>query len=190
MKVLLKEDVENLGYAGEVYKVADGYGRNYLIPKGMAVLAKPSVMKQARVWRKKADARRAEIRAEHETLSARIEETTLTFTTRAGETGKLYGSVTTAQITDALNEELGTEIDRRKVGAEPLRQLGEHKVIIRLSSEFRPHTTVIIESEDGRILPSIEAEDVVQEEAENESADTDVTVIETDDTVGQDVEIE
>ena len=60
MKVLLKEDVENLGYAGEVCKVADGYGRNYLIPKGMAVLASPNVMKQADVWRTKAEARRAE----------------------------------------------------------------------------------------------------------------------------------
>ncbi len=125
MKVLLKEDVDNLGYAGEVFKVADGYGRNYLIPKGMAVLASPSVMKQAEVWRKKAEARRAELRAEHEALSVKIEETTLTFTARAGDTGKLYGSITTAQITDALNEKLGTDIDRRKVGIEPLRQLGQ-----------------------------------------------------------------
>ncbi len=85
MKVLLKEDVENLGYAGEVYKVADGYGRNYLIPKGMAVVANPSVLKQAKVWRKKAEARREELRAEHEALSAKIEETTLIFTATCGQ---------------------------------------------------------------------------------------------------------
>ncbi len=149
MKVLLKKDVDDLGYAGEVYKVADGYGRNYLIPKGMAVAATPSMMKQAEVWRKKAEARRAQLRAEHEALSARIAETRLVFTARAGETGKLYGSITTSQIADALNEELGTEIDRRKVGVEPLRQLGEHKVVVRLSGEFQPEMTVVVESEDG-----------------------------------------
>ena len=160
MKVLLKEDVDNLGYAGEVYKVADGYGRNYLIPQGFAVVATPAVMKQAEHWRKKAEARRAELRAEYEALSARIEEATLTFTARAGDGGKLYGSITTAQITDDLNELLGTEIDRRKVGIEPLRQLGEHKVVVRLSGDYQPHVTVIIESEDQLYAPRVVAEAV------------------------------
>ncbi len=170
MKVLLKEDVENLGYAGEVYKVADGYGRNYLIPKGMAVVANPSVLKQAAAWRKKAETRRAEMRAEHEALSLQIEETTLVFTARAGNTGKLYGSITTAQITDTLNETLGTEIDRRKVGTEPLRQLGEHKVVVRLSADFHPDVTVRIDSEDG--VPFVAVEDDVVE----------IDVIEVDET--------
>lgn len=168
MKVLLKEDVDNLGYAGEVYEVADGYGRNYLIPQGMAVMADPSVLKQAEVWRKKAEARRAELRAEYEALTARIEETTLTFTARAGDSGKLYGSVTTAQVTDALNEALGTDIDRRKVGTEPLRQLGEHQVVVRLSSDFQPHVTVVIESEDGEIWVAADAEELA------EAAETDM----------------
>jgi large subunit ribosomal protein L9 len=172
MKVLLKEDVENLGFAGEVYTVADGYGRNYLIPKGMAVIAKPSVLKQAEVWRKRAEVRRAELRAEYEALAERIEETTLTFTARAGNTGKLYGSVTTALITDTMNETLGTDIDRRKVGVEPLRQLGEHKVIVRLSSEFQPHVTVFIESEDGEIAPPVSVDE--ESEAAVESAESEV----------------
>ena len=174
MKVLLKEDVDNLGYAGEVYNVADGYGRNYLIPKGLAVLASPSVMKQAAVWRKRAEARREELRAEYEALSAKIDEATLKYTARAGDTGKLYGSITTSQITDDLNELLGTEIDRRKVGNEPLRQLGEHKVIIRLSADFQPHVLVVIEPEDGSPylaateveVEDVEEVDVVEEEAE------------------------
>ena len=68
MKVLLKEDIENIGLAGEVHKVADGYGRNYLLPQGLAVVASPGMMKQAAVWRKKAEARRAELRAEYESL--------------------------------------------------------------------------------------------------------------------------
>jgi large subunit ribosomal protein L9 len=170
MKVLLKEDVDNLGYAGEVYTVADGYGRNYLIPKGLAVVASPSVMKQATVWRKKAEARREELRAEYEALSAKIAGATLKYTARAGDTGKLYGSITTAQITDDLNEKLGTEIDRRKVGNEPLRQLGEHKVVVRLSGDFQPHVLVVIEPEDGSpyVAAAVEVEevDVVEEEVE------------------------
>jgi large subunit ribosomal protein L9 len=158
MKVLLREDVDNLGYAGEVHQVADGYGRNYLIPKGMAVIASPRMMKQAEFWRKKAEARREELRAEYEALSAKIEEATLSYTARAGETGKLYGSITTTQITDDLNELLGTDIDRRKVGVEPLRQLGKHPVVVRLSADFQPHITVIIEPEDGSPILLVEEE--------------------------------
>ena len=144
MKVLLKEDVDNLGYAGEVHPVADGYGRNFLLPKGLAVKATPDVMKQAEAWRRRAEAHRAELRAEHDILSDKIRAVTLTFTARAGDTGKLYGSITTAQIADKLNEALGTEIDRRKVGGEPLRQLGEHHVPVRLSSDHHPEFLVIV----------------------------------------------
>ena len=164
MKVLLKEDVENLGYAGEVYDVANGYGRNYLIPNGLAVKASPSVMKQAEIWRKRADARRAELRAEYEALSAQIKAVRLTFTAKAGETGKLYGSITTSQIADALNEELGTELDRRKVGVEPLRQLGDHPVVVRLSADFHPEFTVAIVSEDQDEVVVVMEEPVVPED--------------------------
>jgi large subunit ribosomal protein L9 len=166
MKVLLKEDVDNIGMAGEVHKVANGFGRNYLLPQGLAVMASPSMMKQATAWRKKAEARRAEQRAEFEELSVKIEAVKLTFTARAGETGKLFGSITTSQIADDLNNELGTELDRRKVGVESLRQLGEHKVVVRLSGEFQPELTVIIENEDGDIVPAVvisEGEEVVDD---------------------------
>lgn len=176
MKVLLKQDIENIGLAGEVHNVSNGYGRNFLLPQGLAVVASPGMMKQAVLWRKKAEARRAELRAEYEELSAKIEAVRLTFTARAGDTGKLYGSITTTQIADELNEELGTEIDRRKVGVEPLRQLGEHKVVVRLSGDFQPELTVIIENEDGEIEPAIELSDeeiVVVETIEPEEEETD-----------------
>ncbi len=148
MKVLLKQDVENLGLAGEVFDVAGGYGRNYLVPKGYAVQASPGAMNQAEIWRKKAETRRAEIRAEFELLAVRIEEISLSYTARASETGKLFGSITTAQIADDLNSELGTELDRRKIGVESLRQLGKHKVVVRLSADIQPEFTVIIEGEE------------------------------------------
>lgn len=147
MKVLLKEDVDNLGYAGEVKTVADGYGRNFLLPKGLAVKASPDVMKQAEAWRKRADTRRAELRAEYDILSERIRAVTLHFTARAGETGKLYGSITTHQIADKLNETLGTEIDRRKVGTEPLRQIGDHHVPVRLGGDHHPEFLVVVHPE-------------------------------------------
>ncbi len=149
MKVLLKEDVENLGLAGEVYDVKPGYGRNYLVPQGMAVIATANTMKQAEAWRKKAEARREEMRAEYAALSERIEAQTLTFTAKAGETGKLYGSITSNQIADELNATLGTDIDRRKVSSEPLRQLGDHEVSVRLNADFQPTFKVVVESEDG-----------------------------------------
>lgn len=173
MKVLLKEDVDNLGYAGEVHTVADGYGRNFLLPKGMAVKASPAVMKQADAWRKQAEARRAELRAEYDVLSDKIRGVTLNFTARAGEGGKLYGSITTAQIADELNRVLGTEIDRRKIGDESIRQLGEHSIVVRLSADHHPEFNVVVAPE-GVVAPKVEvaaaAPDVVAE-AEVEAAE-------------------
>ena len=153
MKVLLKEDVDNLGYAGEVHKVSAGFGRNFLISKGFAVVASNSVLKQAEAWRRKAEARREEIRSEYVALSAKINELALSFTARAGDNGRLFGSITTSQIADDMNQALGTEIDRRKVGVEPLRQLGEHKVVVRLSGEFQPAITVSVVGEEEEEAP-------------------------------------
>lgn len=182
MKVLLRVDVDNLGYAGEIHNVADGYGRNFLIPQGLAVKATHSVMRQANAWRKVAEARRAELKAEYETLSARISELTLKFTARAGDSGKLYGSVTTSQIADRLNDELGTEIDRRKVGNEPLRQLGEHHVPIRLSADFQPLLSVVVAPEGAGdwSIDQLETEEPVTEELEVEHGEQDGSEVESD----------
>ena len=170
MKVLLKEDVDNLGYAGEVHKVSAGYGRNFLIPKGYAVVASDGVMKQAEVWRRKAEARREQIRAEHEALAVRINDLSLAFEARAGDNGRLFGSITTSQIADAMNEALGIDIDRRKVGIEPLRQLGDHKVVVRLSGEFQPEISVKITGEDDEEELPEELTTPVEMEAADEDA--------------------
>jgi large subunit ribosomal protein L9 len=171
MKVLLKQDVENLGLAGEVYEVANGFGRNYLIPQGYAVIATPGVMNQATAWRKKAEARRAQLRAEHQALAEKIQVVTLTFTAKAGESGKLYGSITAAQISEGLNEALGVEIDRRKMEVEPLRQLGEHKVMVRLTSEIHPEFTVRVESDEPVVAPVVEEETAVSPADETTEAE-------------------
>jgi large subunit ribosomal protein L9 len=182
MKVLLKEDVYNLGYAGEVHEVANGYGNNYLIPKGMAIKATPNVMKQANIYRKQAEARRAELEKRYTELAAKISETILTFTAKAGESGRLYGSVTTFQVADALNEALGTEIDRRKVGAgsDSLRVLGEHKVTVRLDADHQADVTVIIEPEDEELMDLME--DLAEDEDEVETAELEPEVMETAET--------
>ena len=148
MKVLLKEDVEKLGYAGEVHAVADGFGRNFLIPRGLAVKATDQAMNQAKIWREKAAARRAQLKAQHEELGRRIGAVTLNFVAKAGESGKLYGSVTMNDVTEKLNHVLGTTLDRRLVEGDPLRQLGTHHVTVRLSGEHHPQVTVIIQSEE------------------------------------------
>ena len=170
MKVLLREDVDNLGYAGEVHTVADGFGRNFLLPKGLAVKATPDVMKQAEAWRKRAEAHRAELRAEYDLLSEKIRAVSLTFTARAGDSGKLYGSITTAQIADKLNEKLGTDIDRRKVGGEPLRQLGEHHIPVRLSADHHPEFLVVVQQEGApaaaAVAPAAAKPELMVEETE------------------------
>ena len=167
MKVLLKNDVHNLGYAGEVLDVANGYGRNYLIPKGLAVKATGSVLREAEAWRERAAVRVSEIRQEHEVLAGQINEARLIFYARAGETGKLYGSVTTADIASKLNEELGTDIDRRLISSAALRQLGEHKVTIKLGRDFHPQITVNVhplETESEIADSETEGEDIESSE--------------------------
>jgi large subunit ribosomal protein L9 len=162
MKILLKQDVINLGYAGEVIDVANGYGRNYLLPQGLAVKATDGVLKEADVWRQRAAVRVSEIRQENEVLSAEISSTNLVFNARAGETGKLYGSITTADIAEKMNQQLGTEIDRRIISSEPLRQLGEHRVTVKLGRDFHPQVTVFIhplETQDEEVEEVEEVED-------------------------------
>jgi large subunit ribosomal protein L9 len=147
MKVLLLEDVYKLGRAGDVKKVADGYGRNYLIPQGLAVLATPATLKQVEHIRARAAAKRAALNQELSAIAEKLEKLVLTFPARAGETGKLYGSITHQMIAEAINQKLGTTIDRRQVDTQPLRSLGEHKVRIRLTVDLVPEITVLVHRE-------------------------------------------
>lgn len=174
MKVLLREDVDNLGYAGEVHDVANGYGRNYLLPRGLAVKATPGVLKQARAWRERAEARRAELQAKYEELTEKIRGMHLVFRAKAGETGRLYGSVTMMDVADRLNEELGTDIDRRKFDSQPLRELGEHRVPIHLDRDFHPQLIVHVHPEGGETEEEVEGEEADAPEAEVETQEVEV----------------
>ena len=174
MKVLLVEDVEKLGLAGDVVTVANGYGRNYLISRGLARLADTSAQKQAEQVRKTGERKRARHLAGAQDLAQRIEGLTLTFRARAGEKGKLYGSITTADLADALSEELGQPVDRRKIASEPLRQLGEHSVEVRLMANVSAHFKAITEPEGEEVEAPAEAavEEVPQATAEDAVAET------------------
>ena len=110
MKVLLLEDVYKLGRAGDVKKVANGYGRNYLIPQGLAVLATPGALKQVEHIRVRAATQRAALNEEMSGVAEQLDDLVLTFSMKAGETDKLYGSVTTQMIADSLKENTGFEL--------------------------------------------------------------------------------
>jgi large subunit ribosomal protein L9 len=151
MKLILKQDVTNLGEAGEVVQVKPGYGRNYLIPQGLAYVAS-----EANMQRLEEEQQRAEEKARRDFLEARrraaqIESMSLTFEVRAGEDGKLFGSVTSADIAERANAggELDFELDRRTVQLdEPLKALGVFPVGIRLHSEVEVEIEVRLEREN------------------------------------------
>ena len=147
MKVLLIKDVYKLGRAGEVKKVANGYGRNYLIPQGLAVLATPGALSQADRIRTTAEVRRAVETKELSGIAEQLSELELVFAAKAGETGKLYGSVTTQMISDAIKEAAEIEVDRRQVDSQPIRMLGVHKVSVRLTMDLISEIRVLVHRE-------------------------------------------
>ena len=135
MEVILRDHVENLGRRGDVVKVADGYARNFLLPRKLALPATPGNMKVVERQRKIADAEDAAERSGAETLAARLAQAECVLARRVGENQTLYGSVTAADIAESL-ENQGFEIDKRKIQlAEPLKQIGEFTVPVKLHSD-------------------------------------------------------
>lgn len=174
MKVLLVKDVYKLGRAGDVKKVADGYGRNYLIPQGLAVLATPGALAQVERIRSQANAKRAALNNELSSVAEVLSQLTLAFPAKAGETGKLYGSITSAMIAEAIKKETGIEVQRRQIDFEPIRNLGTYKIRIRLTIDLVPEITVIVHREGEtveihKVKPSDEAA-TVEESAVAEAA--------------------
>ena len=149
MQILLLQDVDRLGQAGEVKRVADGYARNYLFPQGMAVIATPGAIKEAKKNRQATARREAKTLSEAQALAQVLDGVTVSFTMLAGEGDRLYGSVTNVNIAEALSEEVGQEVDRRKIDLEePIKELGTHAVTIRLAPEAEAKVTVVVEREE------------------------------------------
>ena len=147
MKVLLLKDVYKLGRAGDVKRVADGYGRNYLLPQNLAVLATPGALRQVETIRNYANARRAELNNEMGAVAEKLSNLVVTFASKAGETGKLYGSITTQMIAEAISQKAGVKVERRQVDTEPIRTLGDHKARVRLTVDLTPEIRIVVHRE-------------------------------------------
>jgi large subunit ribosomal protein L9 len=136
VKVVLRSDVDNLGKKGDLVDVADGYARNFLVPRGLALKANAGVQKQADAMRRNREAREARERQAAQELAARFEGRTITIKARAGGEGRLFGSVTTTDIAEAVEKQTGAEIDRRKISLdEPLKELGGADLQVRLHAD-------------------------------------------------------
>ena len=139
MEVILRDHVENVGKRGEVVKVSDGYARNFLLPKKLALIATPGNLKQVAKERVKFDALEAVERTAAEELAARLNGIQVVISRKVGETGALYGSVTSADVAESLTSQ-GFDIDKKKIGLrEPIKKLGEKTVPVKL------HPTVTVQ---------------------------------------------
>ncbi|GAB4178415.1 MAG: 50S ribosomal protein L9 [Roseiflexaceae bacterium] len=155
MKVLLVQDVAKLGTAGDIKEVSGGFGRNYLIPQGLAVLATRGQVKQAEERAAAQRKRDQAARKDAEALAARINGQTLRFVARVGEQERLYGSVTSADIAEKLHAQVGVEVDRRRIQLdEPIKRTGVYAVSIRLMTGVEPSISVVVEGEGGEVTPA------------------------------------
>lgn len=147
MKVILVTDVPKLGKRGQVIAVADGYGRNYLLPKGLGIEATPANLRRFE-GQKDAKKRRTEREtSEAETLAGRLDGFSLTVKAKAGEEGRLFGSVTNKDIASGIKDILGLDIDKRRIEIEePLKTLGTYRVAVRLSQTISREITVAVEA--------------------------------------------
>lgn len=164
MKIILQKTVERLGDPGDVAEVADGYARNYLIPRGLAVKAEKGTVRHAESLKRAHEVRTSAQQGDFEALAARIIQTPVVVTARAGEEGKLFGSVTAADIAEALSAQAGVPVDRRNVHlAEPIRSIGTHEVTVHLHPEVDPVITVDVQPVDGQ-APAAQPRDVQPKE--------------------------
>jgi large subunit ribosomal protein L9 len=158
MEVILKQDVESLGHRGDVVRVADGYGRNYLLPKKFAIEATAANKSVIEQMKQSAIRKAAKEKVEAEQVAATLNTVVLTFERKAGGEGQLFGSVTSADIAHEL-EAKGYTVDRRRIQLdEPLKTVGEFHVPVRLFREVTAHVQVNVKSDQPEAQPQAEAE--------------------------------
>jgi len=143
MKVVLRKDVPTLGKAGDVKEVADGYGRNYLIPRGLAAVASKTAVQNVEAHKAAESRQNARAVAEHQAFAQQLNETQITVHAHAGEQGRLYGSVTSADIAQELSRAVGQTVDKRDIDLdEPIRAVGSHKVKVHVAPQLTATLTV------------------------------------------------
>ena len=163
MKVLLTKDVYKLGRAGDIKKVADGYGRNYLLPQGLAVIATAGAIKQSEKIRSQAEITRAQLNSELKDLASQINGLTVVFAGKAGETGKLYGSITTQDVATAIQEKTRYEVKKGQIDMQPIRNLGEFIARVRLTIDLVPEVKINVHREGEAVEEAAPAETKAEE---------------------------
>lgn len=187
MKIVMRQDVPKVGEAGTIQTVSNGYARNYLIPKGLAVVATAGELKVAShniaVKERKITRQEDLLRS----LADKIDGQRLVFTARAGDQGRLYGSITATDVATSLAQKIGEDVDRRRVVLEdPLRTLGEHSVTVHLVGRLRPQITVVIEAEHAEVETPATSEAALAADAEG-AMGTDTSPPSTDGPVAENV---
>ena len=151
MDIILLQDVEKVGEKHDIVKVKDGYGRNFLIPKGMAIVANDSNRRKYASIVRALDKRESARLGEYKTLAAQIEGKTVKISAKAGSSGKLFGSVDAGQIAAAIKEQLGVEVERKKVVCEPLKELGTHIAAVNLHKEVSAQLNVEVVAKEEAV---------------------------------------
>ena len=146
MKLILRSDLADLGKRGDIVEVADGYGRNYLLPRGLALVASPGAVDQAAKMRRSRDQRDAHDREAAQSIATKLVPKIISISAKAGNEGKLFGSVTVGDVVDAVREQTGVELERRQLTTDPIRSLGQHTVTAKLHSDVSFPITVEIVS--------------------------------------------
>ena len=182
MKVILLDYVYKHGVAGEVIDVANGYARNYLIPRGLAVKATAGEMQRVRDLREQAATKRAALEKRINELAELIDDVELVFGRRASSTGTLFGSVTTQEISATLLEKTGADINRRRISQQSLRETGTHRVPVRLGTDLAPELriTIMNENDYAEHLEALANEGAVVEESQDSAeaeAEADVAAV-------------
>jgi len=142
VKIVLRADVANLGNKGDLVEVAPGYARNYLVPKGLAMAASAGVTKQAEAMRRSRQVRDRREKEGAEATARQLAAKRIEIKARSGEGGRLFGSVTSVDIAEAVEAQMGIKLDRRKLSVEPIKSLGTHEVPVRLHSEVEVPLTI------------------------------------------------
>lgn len=149
MQVILLKDVERLGQAGELCDVAPGYARNYLIPRGLATAASEGALKQLELQHQAEARRQEQLTTEAQKFATELEGLTLTLSAKTGEKDRLYGSITGGDVAEAMEQEIGTSVDRRKLELEePIRELGTYSVPYKLLPDVTANIEVVVVREE------------------------------------------
>jgi large subunit ribosomal protein L9 len=171
MKLLLKEDVDGLGFCGDEVEVKDGYGRNFLIPKGKALLATPNNLKAFNHQKLVVQGKVSKVIAAAQTVADEIAKVTCLVKKKVGDTGKMFGSVTAQEVADLLKGQ-GVEVDRRKIQiAEPIKKAGKYNIPVKLHSQVTAEIKLVVEGEQDAAEVAAPAESLPRGDAEEEAGE-------------------